>query len=54
MDDPRFDGCYTGKRWTWEEGLASNWDMTPKEFSLDAKPPVVPDENGNYPTFCPG
>ncbi|MBN2022718.1 MAG: Gfo/Idh/MocA family oxidoreductase [Pirellulales bacterium] len=44
----------TGKRITWEEALASQETLGPKEYRLDAEPPILPDAQGNYPLLAPG
>jgi hypothetical protein len=45
---------YSGKRVFWDEALAKGPSIMPAEFSWDAKPPTVPDENGKYPVPQPG
>ena len=47
---------YSGKLITWDEALASNIRLVPDEMAMDwnSTPPVVPDENGNYPVPVPG
>ena len=44
----------SGKEITWEEALNSKVDLMPTEFAWDAKPKVLPDENGIYPFAIPG
>ncbi len=44
----------SGKEITWEEALNSKLDLIPSEFTWDAKPKVLPDENGIYPFAIPG
>ncbi len=44
----------SGKEITWEEALNSKIDLMPSEFTWDAKPKVLPDENGIYPFAIPG
>ena len=44
----------SGKEITWEEALNSKLDLMPSEFTWDAKPKVLPDENGIYPFAIPG
>ncbi len=45
---------YGGKPVTWDECLNSNISIMPKEYSWEADPPVLPDENGVYPVAVPG
>jgi predicted dehydrogenase len=44
----------SGKEISWEEAMKSNLDLMPAEFTWDAKPKVLPDENGIYPYAIPG
>jgi predicted dehydrogenase len=45
---------YSGKVLTWDEAINSTQDLSPSDYSFDATPPVVPDEDGNYPVAVPG
>lgn len=45
---------YSGKICKWDDALAKGFDIMPKEYSFDAKPPTLPDENGKYPVAMPG
>lgn len=45
---------YAGQRITWEEALNSPEDFTLQDYSWNAVPPIVPDENGRYPLAQPG
>jgi len=45
---------YTGQAITWEQAMASEEDLSPESYAWDAKPPILPDENGNYPIAMPG
>jgi myo-inositol 2-dehydrogenase / D-chiro-inositol 1-dehydrogenase len=45
---------YTGQIIKWDELIAKPDDTFPTQLSWDAKPPVVPDENGFYPIPTPG
>ena len=47
---------YSGKVIQWDEALNSDLRLVPDpdKWSWDAMPPVVPDENGNYPIPMPG
>ena len=46
--------CYTGKQWTWEQVSKSDYTYPPDKVDFDIDPPVVPDEEGNYPVAVPG
>lgn len=45
---------YTGQAITWDQAINSELLLAPKEYSWDAEPPVVPDEDGQYPIAMPG
>ena len=45
---------YSGQVMDWEKTIASGISIMPKEFSWNAMPPVVPDEDGRYPIAVPG
>lgn len=45
---------YSGKVITWDEAIKSEKSLMPERFAWDANPPVMPDENGNYPVPVPG
>ena len=45
---------YSGRRLGWDEALASNRSLAPEAYRWDADPPVLPDENGEYPIAVPG
>ncbi len=45
---------YSGRIVTWDEAINSQIDLSPSTYDLSATPPVVPDENGNYPVPVPG
>jgi len=45
---------YTGQLITWEQAMASKEDLSPSSYDWDATPPIVPDENGQYPIAQPG
>ena len=45
---------YSGKVVEWEDAMNSKLDLMPSEFTWDAKPKVLPDENGIYPFAIPG
>ena len=45
---------YSGKICRWDDALKNGPSLMPAEFSFNAKPPTVPDENGKYPIPMPG
>ncbi len=45
---------YSGQELEWEEALNSTVDLSPSKYDFAATPPVVPDEEGNYPVPVPG
>jgi myo-inositol 2-dehydrogenase / D-chiro-inositol 1-dehydrogenase len=45
---------YSGKVVTWEEAVNSQLSLLPKDFSLAADPPAMPDAAGYYPFALPG
>ncbi len=45
---------YSGQIVEWDEAINSNISLMPEKFAWDAKPPVMPDENGRYPIPVPG
>jgi hypothetical protein len=45
---------YCGEKLTWNDALNSSITITPKEYSFDATPPVLPDKEGNYARAVPG
>jgi myo-inositol 2-dehydrogenase / D-chiro-inositol 1-dehydrogenase len=45
---------YSGKVVTWDEAIKSELSLSPKEYSLEASTPAVPDAAGNYPIAMPG
>lgn len=46
--------AHSGQLIEWDDAFNSELSILPKEFSWDAHPPVMPDENGNYPVPVPG
>jgi len=46
----------SGKRVTWEQGLASNLELAPRldKMTWESNPPVMPDKEGRYPIAMPG
>lgn len=45
---------YTGKTVSWDDAINSQKVLVPDNITWDTKPPVLPDENGNYPVPTPG
>jgi len=45
---------YSGKPIEWEDAINSDISIMPKNFSMDADPPIMPNENGEYPIAVPG
>ena len=45
---------YSGKKITWEQAMNSKNILVPDDLDWDSNPPVMPDENGNYPIPVPG
>jgi predicted dehydrogenase len=45
---------YSGKEITWDEAINSSKDLSPSDYSWDATPPVVPNDDGYYPVAVPG
>lgn len=45
---------YTGQVITWEQIMTSQEDLVPDAIDWNHNPPVMPDENGNYPVPKPG
>ncbi len=45
---------YSGQVIVWDEAIKSEISLMPKELSWEAKPLVLPDENGFYPIAVPG
>jgi predicted dehydrogenase len=46
----------SGQMITWQEAMASNLELAPglDNYTMDTKPPVVPDAHGAYPVAMPG
>lgn len=45
---------YSGHEVKWDDALNSNISLMPDTYAWDAKPKVLPDENGLYPIAIPG
>jgi predicted dehydrogenase len=45
---------YSGQEVNWDDAVAKGPDEMPKKFAFDADPPVMPDNDGNYPMAVPG
>ena len=46
--------CYSGKSLSWDKAINSKVSIMPKEFSWDANPPSMPDQDGRYKIPTPG
>jgi len=46
--------AYSGNVVTRDQALHSTLDLSPDRYTWDATPPVLPDENGDYPVAMPG
>jgi predicted dehydrogenase len=46
----------SGKMVTWDEAMASKLELAPglDRYTMDSRPPVMPDEQGHYPIAMPG
>jgi predicted dehydrogenase len=46
----------SGQMITWDDAMASDLELAPRldDFTMESDPPVMPDENGNYPIAMPG
>ncbi len=45
---------YSGKEVTWEQAINSQLDLSPRQYTWDAEPPVKPNEKRIYPCAMPG
>ena len=47
---------YSGEEVTWEEATQSERALAPglDQYTLSSTPPVLPDDEGNYPIAIPG
>jgi predicted dehydrogenase len=45
---------YTGAAITWEQAMNSQEDLSPKGYTWDAAPSILPDDKGRYPVATPG
>ncbi len=45
---------YSGQVVKWDEAVKSDYSLMPEEFSFDAEPSVLPNENGEYDVAIPG
>jgi myo-inositol 2-dehydrogenase / D-chiro-inositol 1-dehydrogenase len=50
------EACYSGKVIKWDELIEKGRDLCPgiDEYTMDSRPPTMPDENGRYPVPVPG
>jgi hypothetical protein len=39
---------------TWDEAFNSENDLSPAVYAWNAEPPIMPNENGEYPIPIPG
>jgi predicted dehydrogenase len=48
--------AYSGQMVTWEQAINSNLELAPglEAYTWESTPPVMPDEQGNYPIAVPG
>jgi len=46
----------SGQLVTWEKALKSDVELAPglDKYTMESKPPVLPDEKGRYPVAMPG
>jgi predicted dehydrogenase len=45
---------YSGQVMEWDKAINSGLDIQPKVYDFNAKPPVLPNEDGYYPVAVPG
>ena len=45
---------YSGQVVDWDKAIASDLDLSPKQYDFNAPPPILPLENGYYPVPVPG
>jgi myo-inositol 2-dehydrogenase/D-chiro-inositol 1-dehydrogenase len=45
---------YSGQHVKWDDAVAKGPHEMPETYAWDARPPVLPDKNGNYPMPVPG
>ena len=45
---------YTGQRLTWDQMKESKLDLSPKGYTFDTDPPILPEPDGKYPIANPG
>jgi hypothetical protein len=45
---------YSGQMIEWDKALNSGLDLHPKVYDWNAKPPVLPNDDGYYPVATPG
>jgi myo-inositol 2-dehydrogenase / D-chiro-inositol 1-dehydrogenase len=48
--------CESGEMITWDAALSSDLELAPglDQFTMDSRPPVIPDAQGQYPVAMPG
>lgn len=45
---------YSGQLITWEDAIRSELKLAPQRYAMDADPPTLPDDQGNYTVAKPG
>jgi hypothetical protein len=45
---------YSGKLIKWDEAINSTLDLSPEKYDFAANPPVMPNDEGEYPIPVPG
>ena len=45
---------YCGARISWDDAIASELDLSPRTYAWDARPPVLPGDDGTYSIPMPG
>ena len=45
---------YSGQLVTWDDAVHSELHLAPDRYAMDARPPTIPDAEGNYPSAIPG
>jgi hypothetical protein len=45
---------YSGQIVEWDKAINSGLDLQPKVYDFNAKPPVVPNDDGYYAVAVPG
>ena len=45
---------YSGQLVTWDDAIHSQLHLAPDRYAMDARPPAVPEPQGDYPSAIPG